>query len=119
MHAIKIVVCGPSRLTRRSVASRVTAALPDAYVVGEAPSVAVAAAVVRRTSPDVVIVAGDAGHPGRSVELLRRASSVRPKVILMPAEPLPPLPEAAAVLPRSRYSTRAVVAVLTRVLCRV
>lgn len=121
MHGIRIVLCGPP-LVRHRIRRHFETITPDARVVGEAPSPEAAALLTRRFAPHLVIVA-DTGEEEPDyreiVQEIRKATPQRTYVVLLPKEAIDDeIPGVAAILPRSRYTNRALVSAFERLISR-
>jgi DNA-binding NarL/FixJ family response regulator len=117
---LRVLICGPSRLVRQRIRQNIQRVDPNARVVAEAPSPTSAIFLTRRYEPDLVVLAGtdEAGDHTEIVEAIRAATPRRIRIVLVPDRPLRQVGTANAVMPRSRYTNRAMVSVLARIIAR-
>lgn len=121
MRMVKVLLCG-SPAVRSRLRRHIEQVSEDAQIVGEAPSVDAVALLTRRFAPHLVLV-GDEPEDGDFTSLVDEIQGASPQhafIVLMPehAPDTEEIPGAEAVLPRNRYSNRALVAVLRRIVQR-
>lgn len=121
MRMVKVLLCGSSAVRSR-LRRHVEQVSQDAQIVGEAPSVDTVALLTRRFAPHLVLV-GDEPEDGDFASLVAEIQGASPQhayIVLMPehAPADEEIPGAEAVLARNRYSNRAMVAVLRRIVQR-
>lgn len=121
MRVVKVLLCG-TPVVRARLRRHIEQVSEDVRIVGEAPTTAAAVLLTRRSAPHLVLLADEPedGDYSGLVGDIRSASPQRPYVVLMP-ERTPEDEEIVgveAVLPRNRYSNRAMVAVLRRIVAR-
>lgn len=119
---VKVLLCGTPAVRAR-LRRHVEQVSEDVQIVGEAPSTAAAILLTRRFAPQLVLVA-DEPEEGDFTSLVSEIQGASPQhayIVLMPEYTLDEeeIPGAEAILPRRRYSNRAMVAVLRRIMQRI
>lgn len=119
MRSVKVLVAG-SPAVRQSIKRKLELVSEDARVVAEAPTPRAAILMTRRYAPHLVFIADDTGDedPEELVRAIRAATPGRVEVILTPAHPLEPAPYGISIMPRSRYTQRAMLAAMGRIIAR-
>ena len=122
MRSVKVLISGESPAIRSAIRRYLESVADDVRVVAEATNLRAAVIMTRSYAPHLVVLTGgrEQGHLQEAVDSIRSATSQSVRVVVIPDLPVPrPIAGAIEVLPKSRYTNRALTHRLGKVIARI